>query len=653
MTTKLLRMLTVCSLAGLWGCEGPVGDPGAAGEAGAAGTPCYEGLTDQNGDGVVDALDCRAPGATNTPLTLSDTEIAAIEGREGVQECIGCHKANTPNMVWDFVHSKHGAKAQLGCTDCHAENPEIQVGQEGHRFLPTPETCKKCHAKEYEGHRANRHSIASIRDFECGRFDDFPRFFENGAGYHFTEQDVLQLKQLMDTGNGAGSDANPTAVAKCMSCHNVENKCDSCHTRHRFSPKEARKPSACATCHMGPDHPQYEMYKTSKHGTMYDSEGDTKRVPVCVDCHMPYNGKIFDKKTDENGKAYVEHDLSKTIAYGPVGGGTVRAGFVVENNRVKFVNKGDANDTLWYDWADRKVYDSADGNTVAYEDLWTMSTADKNNDGVHDYKVAQPVDDAAKLKGARSLMLDVCKKCHAPNFADERLLIADLIHENVKLTDGEALDIVAVLAATKIGPYGTDDRPINPENGTNNWAANMKVRNLTDLERVYFHIMKYDQVKTWKGGYHFNPDYTHWYGWTELNMRLGQMGDMATQQVLQYLWMKGKSYPGANANPLADGLYQGVLFANGISEKSRLENYYDKTPGPADGHLDWWNAQTKTYTAPKADGTQQGDGIPDNEQDIDLDMDGSYDLVKDDGKGGKLGPGVYRAVASGKVLTFH
>ena len=42
--------------------------------------------------------------------------------------------------------------------------------------------------------------------------------------------------------------------------------CDSCHTRHTFSVKEAREPEACATCHMGFDHPQWEMYSTSKHG---------------------------------------------------------------------------------------------------------------------------------------------------------------------------------------------------------------------------------------------------------------------------------------------------------------------------------------------------------------------------------------------------
>jgi hypothetical protein len=42
--------------------------------------------------------------------------------------------------------------------------------------------------------------------------------------------------------------------------------CDACHTRHTFSKKEAQQPQACETCHMGFDHPQWEMYSGSKHG---------------------------------------------------------------------------------------------------------------------------------------------------------------------------------------------------------------------------------------------------------------------------------------------------------------------------------------------------------------------------------------------------
>ena len=68
-------------------------------------------------------------------------------------------------------------------------------------------------------------------------------------------------------------------------------QCDACHTRHTFSVEEARSPQACETCHMGFDHPQWEMYSASKHGVR--SELKQKHVlpadasaPTCQTCHM-------------------------------------------------------------------------------------------------------------------------------------------------------------------------------------------------------------------------------------------------------------------------------------------------------------------------------------------------------------------------------
>lgn len=42
--------------------------------------------------------------------------------------------------------------------------------------------------------------------------------------------------------------------------------CLGCHTLHKFSAEEARKPEACYSCHMGADHPDAETYKDSKMG---------------------------------------------------------------------------------------------------------------------------------------------------------------------------------------------------------------------------------------------------------------------------------------------------------------------------------------------------------------------------------------------------
>jgi hypothetical protein len=50
--------------------------------------------------------------------------------------------------------------------------------------------------------------------------------------------------------------------------------------------KIVRDPNSCAKCHMGPDHPQWEMWQTSLHGTLNASAG-REVGPDCQSCHMP------------------------------------------------------------------------------------------------------------------------------------------------------------------------------------------------------------------------------------------------------------------------------------------------------------------------------------------------------------------------------
>jgi hypothetical protein len=109
------------------------------------------------------------------------------------------------------------------------------------------------------------------------------------------EQQVAQFKEGKHALAWAAMEAMPTihgqlmamteGLKGCGACHKIGLKseeqikslkktsagfgvasCDACHTRHTFSKKEAQQPQACQTCHMGFDHPQWEMYSASKHG---------------------------------------------------------------------------------------------------------------------------------------------------------------------------------------------------------------------------------------------------------------------------------------------------------------------------------------------------------------------------------------------------
>ena len=96
--------------------------------------------------------------------------------------------------------------------------------------------------------------------------------------------------------------------------------CTACHSRHDFSPRRARQPENCGKCHLGPDHPQKEIYEESKHGVAYrdlrdamnlDADSwvlgqDYSAAPTCATCHMSGH-------TRNRGK--ITHDVGQRISW--------------------------------------------------------------------------------------------------------------------------------------------------------------------------------------------------------------------------------------------------------------------------------------------------------------------------------------------------
>ena len=76
--------------------------------------------------------------------------------------------------------------------------------------------------------------------------------------------------------------------------------CSACHARHDFSVAHVRTPETCGKCHLGPDHPQFEIYQESKHGIVYRANADVMNMdsrswvvgrdytaaPTCATCHV-------------------------------------------------------------------------------------------------------------------------------------------------------------------------------------------------------------------------------------------------------------------------------------------------------------------------------------------------------------------------------
>lgn len=325
------------------------------------------------------------------------------------------------------------------------------AGAPGHNPIPTPETCATCHPNQYRGHQSNRHAIGYQRGFEAGRLDDLPPC-------------------------AVDQPAEGRGVATCDQCHNVEYRCDSCHSRHGFKSSLARDPKACATCHMGPDHPQYEVYSSSKHGIIFDTEGDNGVAPGCVDCHMPL------KKVAADGTPYTDHDLSFGIAFGPVGARDKHYSFR-RNGQLPYVL---VNNTLQPnpDFDPTAPVDMTGADGIPDSEIWP-----EDRDG----KVVQVADDAAVLAARRREMVGVCDGCHTAGFATDRLDAADGMHRNAAAVVAEAEDIIRALNFDGlIEPAPNAREPNDDAVGAIILAGAQLYRNLSHIERLFFKMYKYD-----------------------------------------------------------------------------------------------------------------------------------------------------------------
>lgn len=179
---------------------------------------------------------------------------------------------------------------QVGCIDCHMGVGRADGNHATDLRMPDRATCGTCHVRQFA-------EAESERDVAIWPHKQWP----NGHPSH-----AVDYTANVETAIWAGMQQREVA-AGCTLCHVNQTKCDTCHTRHEFSTAEARKPQACAICHNGVDHNEYENYLLSKHGTLFqtlgqgwnwnarladaiDSGGMT--APTCQFCHFEYKGSF-------------------------------------------------------------------------------------------------------------------------------------------------------------------------------------------------------------------------------------------------------------------------------------------------------------------------------------------------------------------------
>lgn len=233
--------------------------------------------------------------------------------RESV-ECIKCHKDTSRGVYEQWGQSRH-FRTNVGCFECHgAAKGEPDAFEHFGQLIATivsPKDCKQCHEKEVAEFASSHHSKGARI---LGSLDN-------------------RLAEVVEGNNAFVTPAFPegvsaAAVSGCWQCHGTvvkvldegrldpatwpntgigrinpdgsEGSCSACHARHAFSAEQARQPDNCGKCHMGPDHPQKEIYYESKHGIAYLANQDRLGMdrpkwivgedyvlaPTCATCHM-------------------------------------------------------------------------------------------------------------------------------------------------------------------------------------------------------------------------------------------------------------------------------------------------------------------------------------------------------------------------------
>ena len=246
-----------------------------------------------------------APGGAaeppKAPMPHAPKELTIERGltpRE--RECIECHSKHEPGKARDWALSLH-ARANVTCLDCHRARRTDKDARDcpgtaehaGLKITPvvTPQDCGRCHPREAQQFARSKH--ARTCDIIAGAIQD-P--WLKGMANEVERATGCNGCHGSDLSSGKLTPENwPNEGCGRLNPDGSKGSCVICHTSHRFSIAEARKPENCGQCHLGPDHPQNEIYFASKHGKRYLAEKHTWRFDAAPDAWEP--GKDFSAPT--------------------------------------------------------------------------------------------------------------------------------------------------------------------------------------------------------------------------------------------------------------------------------------------------------------------------------------------------------------------
>ena len=492
--------------------------------------------------------------------------------------CVECHAQTNPGIISHWRGSTH-AETGVGCVECHEAAGGDADGFTHYGTLiatvVTPRDCSRCHATEAEEFAASHHAdggkiLASLDNFLAetvdgsrvpfgphtptpGRLDrpvnglasafsGCQQCHGSQVGLQATDGTTITVDELLPDADGLptneaavariarGDDGRPafdpgtwpnTGIGR-LNLDGSRGSCTACHSRHDFSPRRARQPENCGKCHLGPDHPQKEIYEESKHGVAYRDLRDLMNLdadrwvlgidyaaaPTCATCHMSGHSR--------NG-GRVTHDPRQRISW---------------SNRPPV--------SLWMD-------------TDIDHDIVLLTDPQERRARIQDSGGAK-----------RDRMKAVCGHCHTPDYANAFYRQYDdlvILYNEQFAKPGQS--IMAGLLDAGLRTATQFDEVI---------------------EWTWFYLSHHQGRRARHGASMLAPDYTHWHGMFEVAERFMGLVPQA-REIIEHAEATGRSESASAARQVLDEVLarpEHVWFTEGADgEADRIRAEMDRRYGAA------------------------------------------------------------------------
>ena len=405
---------------------------------------------------------------------LSAIPVTGLLAESSDDACIKCHQAISPGQVADWRASKHSGE-DVGCVDCHGDKHR-EAKDCKLAVLPDEKVCAECHEDQFNQFVKGKHNLG-------------------WASMMAMPVTHLEPDELIEGGRGCGGCHNMGVKTRAQKEAQLKlgyryqnNSCDECHTRHAFSKKEASNPRACQQCHMGFDHPQWEMWSSSKHGTrtLVKEVGDLPKgasAPKCQTCHMP-------EGTHDNHTAWGFLGVRLPLPEVPRW----------KQDRITIL----------------KALGILNPETGKPTDLLEV---------VKKLDMARLTQESWQVQ--RDKMIKICAQCHSKTYARKQLEMGDEMLRKSDSLMARAIDIVAglyrdgVIQKPKTYPFNYPNLFFFMRTGGGN------LNKLSHIDQILLKMYLKHRMRTFQGFFHINPDYAYWYGWAAMVEDLGKIEETA------------------------------------------------------------------------------------------------------------------------------